>query len=123
MPAENYNIDKKSEDFAVRIVNLYKYLTLSAATKEFVISKQLLRSGTSVGANVAESKFAQSTADFVSKYRIALKEANESEYWLRLLLRTDYITETEYKSLFKDCDELVKILVTIIKRLEQNSEK
>lgn len=122
MPAENYNIDKKSEDFAVRIVNLYKYLTLSVVTKEFVISKQLLRSGTSIGANIAESKYAQSTADFISKYRIALKEANESEYWLRLLLRTDYITEQEYKSIIKDCDELIKILVTIIKKIEQNNE-
>ena len=119
MAAENYNIDKKSEDFAVRIVNLYKHLTNSASTKEFIVSKQLLRSGTSIGANVAESRFAQSTADFISKYRIALKEANESGYWLKLLHRTDYLNATEYKSLYTDCDELIKILVSIIKKLEQ----
>lgn len=92
-------IEEKSFDFAVRIVNLYKHLT--SEKKEFVLSKQLLRSGTSIGANVTEAQKAQSEADFTAKLYIALKEANETYYWLRLLHRTDYLTESEFKSMEK----------------------
>ena len=89
-----------SLDFALRIVKLYKYLCNEK--NEFVISKQLLRSGTSIGANIAESEHAQSTADFITKLYIALKEANETKYWLTLLTKAEYIKETEYESIMKD---------------------
>jgi four helix bundle protein len=106
-------IEQKSFEFAVRIVNLYKHL--SETKKEFVLSKQLLRSGTSIGANVAEAEQAQSKADFISKMSIALKEASETKYWIRLLASTSYLTEAESVSILNDCVELEKILVSIIK--------
>lgn len=106
-------IEEKSFAFAVRIVNLYKHL--NETKSEFVLSKQLLRSGTSIGANVAEAEQAQSTADFVSKMSIALKEASETKYWIRLLTETNYLTSTESTSILNDCIELEKILVSIIK--------
>ena len=103
----------KSYDFAVRIVKLCKYL--QAEHKEYVLSKQLLRCGTSVGANVAESQQAQSRADFISKLNIALKEASETEYWLRLLRDTDYLTQVQFNSIMHDCDEVKSLLVKIVK--------
>jgi four helix bundle protein len=106
-------IEEKSFEFAVRIVNLYKYL--NETKKEFVLSKQLLRSGTSVGANIAEAEQAQSAPDFVSKMSIALKEASETKYWIKLLASTNYLTEAETVSILNDCVELEKILVSIIK--------
>ena len=106
-------IEEKSFAFAIRIVNLYKHL--NEVKKEFVLSKQLLRSGTSIGANVAEAEQAQSTPDFVSKMSIALKEASETKYWIRLLASTSYLTEVESESILNDCVELEKILVSIIK--------
>lgn len=106
-------IEDKSFAFAVRIVNLYKHLT--ETKKEFVLSKQLLRSGTSIGANVAEAEQGQSKPDFISKLSIALKETSETKYWLRLLASTDYLTESEFASILNDCVELEKILVSIIK--------
>ena len=106
-------IEEKSFSFAIRIVNLYKHL--NETKKEFVLSKQLLRSGTSIGANVAEAEQAQSTADFVSKMNIALKEASETKYWIRLLASTSYLTEAEAASILNDCVELEKILVSIVK--------
>jgi len=106
-------IEEKSFAFAIRIVNLYKHL--NEAKKEFVLSKQLLRSGTSIGANVAEAEQAQSTPDFVSKMSIALKEASETKYWIRLLASTRYLTEDEAVSILNDCVEIEKILVSIIK--------
>lgn len=87
---------EKSMDFAVRIVRLYQYLCREK--KEFVMSKQILRSGTSIGANLREAKYAQSTNDFISKNSIALKEVSETEYWLELLFKTDYLTEKEYNA-------------------------
>ena len=93
-------IEDKSFDFAVRIVNLYKYLV--DEQKEYVMSKQLLRSGTSIGANVAESKRAQTRPDFHTKLTIASKEANETYYWLRLLHRTEYLSDKEFESIEKD---------------------
>lgn len=110
-------IEIKSFDFAVRIVNLYKYLT--AIKKEYVFSKQLLRSGTSVGANVAEAEQAQSRPDFVSKMNIALKETSETKYWIKLLKATDFLSEKESSSLLSDCVELEKLLVSIIKSSKQ----
>ena len=106
-------IANKSYRFAVRIVKLCKYL--QQKKKEYTLSTQLLRSGTSIGANVAEAHFAQSTADFVSKFSIALKEAGETDYWLRLLKDSDYLTEKEFRSIYNDCREILKILASIVK--------
>ena len=110
-------IENKSFDFAVRIINLHKHL--SAEKKEFVLSKQLLRSGTSIGANVSEAVRGQSKADFSAKMCIALKEANESYYWIRLLYKTDYLSEQEFNSIEKDVVELIKILSSICKTSTQ----
>lgn len=107
-------IENKSFDFAVRIVNLYKFL--SYEKKEFVLSKQLLRCGTSIGANVAEAQRGQTTPDFNSKMNTALKEANETQYWLRLLYRTEYLTRQEFLSLDNDINEIISILVSICKK-------
>lgn len=106
-------IIEKSLDFSVRIVNLYKYMTYEL--KEYVMSKQLLRCGTSIGANVFEAQKGQSKADFAAKMNIALKEANETDYWLRLLYRTEYIDEVQFRSLHNDVDELISILTAICK--------
>jgi four helix bundle protein len=103
----------KSKAFAVRIVKLYQYLTDSK--KEFVLSKQLLRSGTSIGANVREAHNSQSKREFVAKMNIALKEASESEYWLELLHETGYLSEAEFNSIMPDCGELNRLLISIIK--------
>jgi four helix bundle protein len=109
-------IQDKSRKFAIRIVNCYKYLT--EQKHEMVLSKQLLRSGTSIGANTRESKNAQSRMDFLNKLNIALKEADETEYWLDLLHETNYIYDTMYKSINNDCAELIKLLTSIIKKLK-----
>ena len=114
-------IKEKSEAFSKRIVRLYKYLTQQKG--ETIISKQIYRSGTSIGANIAESKFAQSPADFISKLSIALKEANETEYWLKNLFYGDYITERQYTSMFNDVEEIIKILVKSIKTLKIKNGK
>ena len=106
-------IEEKSFHFAVRVVKLCKYLR--EEKKEFILSKQLMRSGTSIGANIVESQQAQSRADFVSKLNIALKEAVETNYWLRLLQATAYLTDLEYSSIIDDCRELEKLLTAIIK--------
>ena len=113
-------VEKKSFEFAVRVVNLYKYLT--SAKKEYVMSKQLLKSGTSIGANVSEGEQGQSKADFHSKMCIALKEANETYYWLRLLFATDYITEKEYVSMEIDVQEIIALLTSICKTTQQNKK-
>lgn len=106
-------IKNKSFDFALRIVKLYQHLTESK--REFVLSKQLLRSGTSIGALVRESEHAESKADFIHKLSISLKEANESDYWLELLFKSNYIDEREYNSIKIDLEEILKLLVSIIK--------
>lgn len=105
-------IGPKTFDFAVRIVNLFKNMTTER--KEFVLSKQILRSGTSIGANVTEAQYAQSRPDFKSKMNIALKEAGETEYWLKLLKATDYLTEKEFKSLSDDLTPIIKMLIKIV---------
>ena len=104
----NNIIQEKSFAFAVRIINLYKYLTTEK--KEFVLSKQLLRSGTSIGANVEESIGGASEKDFLFKLTVSYKEARESICWLKLLKATDYISENEFESLFNDAEEICKIL-------------
>lgn len=109
----------KSMDFAVRIVKLYKYLCDDK--KEFIMSKQLLRSGTSVGANLREAKYAQSTDDFIHKNSIALKEISETEYWLELLLKTDFLTQKQYDDINSDCSEIAKMLTSIVKSSKKNN--
>jgi four helix bundle protein len=104
-------IKEKSFLFAIEIVSIYKVL---AERKEFVLSKQVLRSGTSIGANVRESEHAQSKADFIHKLSISLKEANETEYWLDLLYETKYITQIEFENLKPKIIELLKLLTSII---------
>ncbi len=106
-------IESKSFRFSVRIVKLCRHLC--EGKREFILSKQLLRAGTSIGANVAEAQQAQSRPDFISKLCIALKEAGETNYWLRLLRATDYLTENEYQSIIADCAEVEKLLTSIIK--------
>ena len=106
-------IESKTFDFAIRIVNLYKYLC--DQKKEYVLSKQVLRSGTSIGANVAEAQQAQSRPDFISKMSIALKETTETKYWLRLLNATAYLNDNEVKTILSDCIEIEKILTSILK--------
>jgi four helix bundle protein len=103
----------KSMDFAVRIVNLYKFL--NAEKNEFVMSKQLLRCGTSIGANAHEAHNGQSSKDFLAKIYIALKEATETEYWITLLIKTDYLSPAQGESILNDCVELKKILTAIVK--------
>lgn len=106
-------IENKSFQFAIRIVRLYKFLC--EEKKEYILSKQLLRAGTSIGANVTESQQAQSKPNFVSKISIALKEASETKYWIKLLGATEYLSENQTNSILDDCVEIEKILVTILK--------
>ena len=110
-------IVEKSFAFAIRIVNLYKYL--HTQKREFIMAKQLLRCGTSIGANIAESQNAQSTADFLSKLNIALKEATETKYWLRLLHSTEYLSNEQFDSIYSDSVEIEKILVAIVKSIKE----
>ncbi len=112
---------QKSYDFAIRIVKLCRYLTNEQ--KEFVLSKQVLRSGTSIGAMVREAEFGQSKADFINKLSIALKEANETEYWLSLLLDTDLIEQKMHQSLKADIDTIISLLVASVKTAKQNLKK
>ena len=106
----------KSKAFALRIIKLYQHLQDRG---EHIISKQLLRSGTSIGANIAEGRYAQSKADFMTKYSIALKEASESRYWLELLLESGILPDSEsFRSIIADCTELIRLLVSSTKRLK-----
>ena len=113
-------IEDKSFAFAVRIVRLYKHFT--GEKREYVISKQLLRSGTSIGANVAEAERGQTKADFFFKMTLALKEANETEYWIRLLYATEYLNEAEYDSIHNDVNELIALLVSICKTAQERMQ-
>ncbi len=117
-----YNIvQEKSFAFAVRIINLYKYLQIEK--KEFVLSKQVLRSGTSIGANIEEGIGGQSDKDFLCKLSIAYKETRETIYWIRLLFATDFISDEQKNSIINDADELCKILAKIILTSKQKSSK
>ena len=106
-------------EFAVRIVNLQKYL--ANRKKETVLSNQILRSGTSIGANIHEANYAQSKADFTSKLHIALKETAETEYWLKLLIKSELLTEQEGESLIVDCLELKKLLIASVTTAKNNN--
>ena len=120
---EKASIHELSYDFACRITRLYQYLTEDAEYKEYVQSKQLYRSGTSVGANIRESKHAQSDADFLSKMSIAYKEADESDYWLNLLHDNRYLDDKQFNSLIKDMVRILKILTSIVKTMRSKLGK
>ena len=111
-------IAHRSEDFALEIIKLYRYLTSYAESKEYVLSKQVLRSGTSIGANIKEALRGQSRPDFRAKMNIALKEASETEYWLNLLYKSGYLEEETYQSIIKENIEILKILTSIVKSTE-----
>jgi len=111
----------KSFNFAIRIVKLYEYLKTNK--KEYIMSKQLMRSGTSNGANISEALEGQSKKDFIGKLHIALKEANESKYWINLLQATEYLEAKEEGSLVRDLEEIIKLLISIIKTTKNNIEK
>ena len=110
----------KSYSFAIRIVKLHAYLTKEK--KEYTLSRQLLRSGTAIGALISEAQYAQSKADFVNKMYIGLKEANESRYWIRLLKDCEYITEQMSKSIFDDVEELIKMLTSTINTTKERNK-
>lgn len=112
-------IQKKTESYGDRIVKLYQYL--ANEKQEYVLSKQILRSGTSIGANVAESRNVQGSKDFISKLNIALKEADETMYWLRKLHNSNYITSCQYESMYRDNDEIIRILTKIIKTMKERN--
>ena len=114
-------IEKRSYLFALHIVKAYKYLTKQK--DEYVLSKQMLRSGTSIGAMMREAKFAQGRADFVNKASIALKEANETLYWIELLHDSEYIDDLSFNSLHQEADELTAILASIVKTTKENTTK
>ncbi|MBD5418833.1 MAG: four helix bundle protein [Bacteroides sp.] len=105
----------KSKNFAIRIVRLYQYL--SGEMKEYVLSKQMLRSGTSIGANLSEAIYGISEKDFLSKVYISLKECAETKYWLELLFKTDFLSEVQYRSIDDDCTELIKLLTSTAKTM------
>ena len=117
----NTPLTKKSYLFGVRIVNMVKYIKCSP--KEYGMINQIFRSGTAVGALVSEATFAQSPADFINKLSIALKECNETLYWLNILKDTEYLTELEFESIKNDCQELLALLIASIKTTKQNTEK
>lgn len=114
-------VGDKSLAFAKRIAKLYRFLI--DKKKETILSKQILRSGTSIGANIREGLYAQSRKDFISKMNIALKEAGETDYWIEILYSADYLTEMEYKSLKNDNDELIRMLSSIVKTTKENTPK
>ena len=110
-------IYRLSKSFALRIIKLYSYLC--DEKKEFIISKQLYRSGTSIGANIAESIYAQSDADYINKLKISLKEASETKYWLELLYESNYLNESQYKSLSNDISTIIGTTINIINRINK----
>ena len=111
-------IKEKSYNFALRIVKAYQFLT--AEKKEYILSKQLLRSGTAIGALVREAEYGESSPDFIHKLRISLKEANETQYWLELLKDSQFIEEDAFNSINNDCVELIKLLTSIINKRRKN---
>lgn len=117
--AESIMLDK-AKDFAVEIINMCK--NIKETKRESVLANQLMRSGTSIGANIHESKYAHGTADFISKMQISLKECYESEYWLELLNRTGYIDDEKYKKILNDCGQIRKMLISSINTVKENSQ-
>ena len=120
MKTDNVIVDK-SKEFAIRIVRLYQHL--EEKKLGFVLSKQVLRIGNSIGANVKEASRAHSKADFIAKMQIALKEASETEYWIELLMETQYITDKAGTSLLEDCRTLIRMIMTIVKTARDNQSK
>lgn len=120
MKKENV-VMSKSYIFALRVIKLYKYLV--AEKREYVLSKQLLRSGTSIGALIKEAEHAQSKADFLNKMNVALKEANETEYWIELLRDSEYLSTTESLSIIEDSTELIRLLISIVKSTKASLKK
>ena len=114
----NNMVAEKSITFSIRLIKIYKIL--AQERKEFILSKQLLRSGTAIGALIREAEHGQSKADFLNKMNIALKEANETDYWLLLLYKGEYLTKKEYNSINADCSELLKMLIKIVKTTKEN---
>ena len=117
------SIHELSYDFACRITRLFQYLTEDADYKEYVQSKQLYRSGTSIGANIRESRHAQSDADFLSKMSIAFKEADETDYWLNLLHDNGFLDDKQFESLNTDCTRILKVLTSIVKTMNEKVKK
>jgi len=116
-PKNNDPLNEKSFSFSLRIIKLFKYM--QSSHKEYILSKQILRSGTAIGALIREAKYAQSKADFLNKLMIALKEANETKYWLELLYQSNYIDQKMYKSIEPDINTLLKLLVASTKTVKQ----
>ena len=121
MQIEKSILQEKSEALAGRVIKMYQYLT--SQKNEHIVSKQVLRSGTSIGANIAESRNAQSTLDFINKLNIALKEADETNFWLNNLKIGGYLKEIEYQSIHDDCEELIRMLTSSIKTLKKRMGK
>ena len=119
--SHNSPLTKKSYLFGVRITKMVKYINCSP--KEYGMINQVFRSGTAIGALVSEATYAQSSADFISKLSIALKECNETLYWLNILKDTEYLNEDDFESMSKDCQELLALLISSIKTTKQNNEK
>ena len=119
MQRKEYFLEVKARDFSGRIVKMYQYLT--EKKREKIMSSQIYRSGTSIGANISESKFAQSTPDYISKLSIAQKEANETAYWIENLYKGQYISEKEYESIQHDNEEIIKLLVSSIKTCKKRA--
>ena len=118
---ENISIQQRTKDFAVRIIRAYAELNkkhFDDAAK--VLSKQFLRSGTSIGANCAEAEFAQSRADFLSKYSIALKEASECRYWIEIMIKTNIAPENKFQQMLPELNRIIRILISTTKKLKQN---
>ena len=120
-PGKQNLLKERSYAFGLRTIKLYKHL--SGESKEYVLSKQILRSGTSIGANITEANRGESRMDFVHKLSIALKEADETEYWLNLLRDSDYITASQAESLLTDCSQLQRLLIASIKTTKANLTK
>ncbi|NEP09985.1 MAG: four helix bundle protein [Symploca sp. SIO2C1] len=119
----NHSIQERTEEFAIRVIKAYSELNqrhFDDAGK--VLSKQFLRSGTSIGANCSEAKYAQSTQDFIHKYSIALKEASETLYWIKIMIKSEVVSKSRFKSMIEENERIIKILTTSIKKLKENNQ-
>ena len=114
-------VKDKSEDFSIEVIEIYKYLT--AVKKEYVLSKQLLRSATSIGAMICEAEYAESKADFIHKFSIAQKENNETLYWLRLCVKADFMKKSDFEKLYSNATELIKLITKIIVTSKNNLKR
>ena len=115
-------VQEKSEEFALRIIKLYQYMTTREQNREYVLSKQLLRSGTSIGANIREAKYAHSRPDFIAKLQIALKECYETEYWIEIAQKTDIISADIAKIILHDCGSIRRMLISSINTAKENTK-